>query len=89
MRTAFRRAAELSGERVIYDYRPGWQRRRREWWSGEGHLIRIGEEGVATVLEELGPGSQCSANLAFPPAGTAWKCPHGLRRGVHPTIPIF
>ena len=37
---------------------------------GEASLIRIDEEGVATVMEELGPGSVFGRNLAFAgPAG--------------------
>lgn len=41
---------------------------------GEASLIRIDEEGVATVLEELGPGGVFGKSLAFStPAGTAWK----------------
>jgi len=36
---------------------------------GEASLIRIDEEGVATVLEELGPGGVFGKSLAFSTSG--------------------
>lgn len=41
---------------------------------GTALLIRIDEDGVATVLEELGPGGVFGRNLAFAATGeTAWR----------------
>ena len=49
---------------------------------GEASLIRIDEEGVATVLEELGPGV-----FHLRPGQLGSGLPHGLRRGVHRLSP--
>ena len=53
---------------------------------GEASLIRIDEEGVATVLEELGP-RRCVRQepgvFHLRPGQLGSGLPHGLRRGVH------
>ena len=55
-------------EEVIYDFSdPGGSVGVVE--RGEASLIRIDEEGVATVLEELGPGGVFGKSLAFSPSG--------------------
>ena len=55
-------------EEVIYDFSdPGGSVGVVE--RGEASLIRIDEEGVATVLEELGPGGVFGKSLAFSTSG--------------------
>ena len=56
------------------------------WSGGSVSLIRIDEEGVATVLEEMGPGGVFGRHLAFAgfcggqPGGGG---PHCLRHSVY------
>ena len=55
-------------DEVIYDFSdPGGSVGVVE--RGEASLIRIDEEGVATVLEELGPGGVFGKSLAFSTSG--------------------
>ena len=66
-------------EEVIYDFSdPGGSVGVVE--RGEASLIRIDEEGVATVLEELGPGGVFGKSRAGQLAG---DLPDRLRGGVH------
>ena len=56
-------------DELIYDFADAQQDDVGVIERGAAALIRIDEEGVATVMEELGPGGVFGRNLAF--AGSA------------------
>lgn len=61
-------------DEVLYDFAGPHSNAVGILERGEASLIRIDEEGVVTVLEELGPGGVFGKSLAFPvPGGTAWR----------------
>lgn len=52
-------------DELIYDFADAGRNDVGVVERGEAAMIRIDEEGVATVMEELGPGSVFGRNLAF------------------------
>lgn len=57
------------GEDLVYDFSAPKNNTVGIIERGEAALIRIDEEGVSTVLEELGPGGVFGRNLAFSGSG--------------------
>lgn len=62
-------ARSYQADELIYDFSDAGRDDVGVIERGEAALIRIDEEGVATVMEELGPGGVFGRNLAF--AGSA------------------
>ncbi len=56
-------------EEVLYDYTAPASNAVGVLERGEASLIRIDQDGVATVLEELGPGGVFGRSLAFSASG--------------------
>ncbi len=59
----------IGSDEVIYDFSGPAGNAVGVVERGEASLIRIDEEGVATVLEELGPGGVFGKSLAFSTSG--------------------
>ncbi len=73
--TAFRRCSgAFRVDEVIYDFSGPTDNAVGVVERGEASLIRIDEEGVSTVMEELGPGGVFGRTWRFPPpTETAWR----------------